>query len=67
MRGDADGSGSINVGDPTYLTDYLFFDGPAPPCEEEGDVDGSGTINVGDPTYLTDYLFFDGPPPPPCP
>jgi len=71
-RGDADGDGSINVGDPTYLTDYLFFEGPAPPCQDpdgsypEGDADGDGSINVGDPTYLTDYLFFDGPAPPPC-
>ena len=73
IRGDADGLGSINVGDPTFLTDYLFFDGPAPPCQDpdgtypEGDADGLGSINVGDPTYLTDYLFFDGPAPPPCP
>jgi len=67
IRGDADGSGSLNIGDPTYLSDYLFFGGPPPPCFEEGDVDADGSINVGDPTDLTDYLFFDGPPPAPCP
>jgi len=67
IRGDADGDGSINVADPTYLTDYLFFEGPAPSCFEEGDADGDGSINVADPTYLTDYLFFEGPDPLPCP
>jgi len=66
-RGDADHGGAINVADPTYLTDYLFFSGPAPPCPEEGDADGNGSINVADPTYLTDYLFFEGPAPPVCP
>jgi hypothetical protein len=67
IRGDADGSGSVNVGDPTYLTDYIFFSGEAPPCFEEGDADGNGSINVADPTYLTDYIFFGGPDPPACP
>jgi len=73
IRGDADEDGSINVGDPTWLTDYLFFHGPAPPCQDpdgsypEGDADGDGSVNVGDPTWLTDYLFFHGPDPKPCP
>ncbi len=68
IRGNADGDpgDAVNVADLTYLVDYLFFDGPAPPCEEEGDVEGSGAINVADLTYLVDYLFMDGPPPPPC-
>ncbi len=67
VRGDADGSGPVNVADLTHLVDYLFFDGPAPPCIEEGDVDASGATNVADLTYLVEYLFFDGPAPPPCP
>jgi hypothetical protein len=65
-RGNADGIGAINVGDVTYLTDFLFFDGLAPPCEEEGNADGTGGINVGDLTYLINYIFFGGPSPPPC-
>ncbi len=61
-RGDADHNGSINVADLTYLVEYLFFNGPAPPCLEEADVDSDGSINVADLTALVDYLFFD-----PCP
>ena len=67
QRGDADHSGAINVADLTYLVNYLFFSGLAPPCEEEGDVDGNGAINVADVTYLVEYIFFGGPAPPPCP
>ena len=67
LRGDADRSGAINVADLTYLVDFLFKGGPAPPCLDEGDVDGSGgLINVADLTYLVDYLFNGGPAPPPC-
>jgi|GEM_PF-3265483 len=73
IRGDVDNSGSINVGDPTYLTDYQFFHGPAPPCQDpdgtysEADADGDGSLGVGDIVWLVDYLFFSGPPPRPCP
>lgn len=70
-RGNADGSpdDAVNVGDITYLVDFLFFGGPEPPCTMEANVDGDAqeSVNVGDVTYLTNYLFYDGPPPPPCP
>ena len=65
-RGDVDHGCSVNVTDLMYLVDYLFRDGPPPPCLEEGDADGDGSINVGDLMYLVYYLFLDGPAPPPC-
>jgi len=69
VRGDVDGSGSIDIADLTYLVDYLFRGGPLPPCTEGGNVDGDAgnQINVGDLTYLVAYLFRGGPPPPPSP
>ncbi len=67
IRGDVDYDMSLNVADLTYLVDYLFFDGPPPPCAEEGDSDGTGSTNVADMTYLVDHLFFGGPAPAPCP
>lgn len=67
MRGDCDYNMALNVADLTYLVDYLFFEGPPPPCPEEGNVDTDGGINVADLTYLVDYLFFEGPAPPSCP
>ncbi len=67
IRGDADYSGTLDVGDLTHLVAYLFQGGPAPPCPEEGDVDGSGFTDVGDLTALVSYLFQGGPPPAACP
>ncbi len=61
--GDIDGSGSIDVGDLTYLVAYLFQGGPPPPTLEAADVDCSRGIDVGDLTYLVNYLFLGGPPP----
>ena len=66
IRGDVDYSMALNVADLTYLVDYLFFEGPAPPCPEEGDADGDGSINIADVTYLVEYIFFGGPAPPAC-
>lgn len=63
LVGDADGNGSINVADVTFLVDYLFFDGPPPDPEALGDLDCNGSVNIADLTFLVDYLFFGGPPP----
>ena len=70
-RGNVDGdlNDQVNVADLTYLVDYLFRGGLAPPCAEEGNVDGNPAeqVNVADLTYLVDYLFRGGTPPPLCP
>jgi hypothetical protein len=66
IRGDCNYDMSLNVADLTYLVDYLFRGGSAPPCPEEGDINGDGGINVADLTYLVDYLFRGGPAPAPC-
>lgn len=65
--GNVDMDGSVGIADLTFLINYLFLNGPAPPCTGAGDVDGDGAINIADLTYLVDFLFRGGPPPPPCP
>jgi len=65
-RGDADGAGTVNIGDAVYLVQFIFFGGLPPPCEEEADTDGSGSVNVGDAVYLVQFIFFGGPTPSPC-
>jgi C1A family cysteine protease/PKD repeat protein len=71
IRGNVNGDPNqqVNVVDITYLVDYLFRDGPAPPCLQEGNVDGDlgETVNIADVTYLVDFLFRNGSPPPLCP
>jgi hypothetical protein len=67
VRGDVNGSESIDVSDLTYLVNYLFRNGPPPACYEEGDLDGDDGVNVADLTYIVDYLFKGGPPPVDCP
>ena len=68
--GDANGDGSVNVGDAVYIINYVFKGGPAPvplPCC--GDANNDGSVNVGDAVYLINYVFKGGPAPGPncCP
>lgn len=61
--GDANGSGSVNILDITYLINYIYKGGPPPDPIESGDADGSGSINLLDITYLINYLYKGGPAP----
>ncbi len=73
-RGNVNGlsgpGGPVDVGDLSYLVDFLFKGGPSPPCTEEGNVDAQtgpgGSVDVADLSYLVDFLFRGGPEPPPC-
>ena len=61
--GDINGNGSIEVGDLSYLSNYLFFGGSLPQYPECSDINNDGNINSADLSYLANYLFFGGPPP----
>jgi hypothetical protein len=62
--GDTDGNGEgPDISDITYLADYFFAGGPAPPVTDAADVNNSGTLDISDLTYLVDYMFAGGPPP----
>lgn len=61
--GDVDNSGSVNVGDLTYLVNFLYKGGPAPTILNAADVDASCEINAADLTYMVNYLFKGGPAP----
>ncbi|UCC43801.1 MAG: S8 family serine peptidase [Candidatus Zixiibacteriota bacterium] len=59
--GDADGNGTDpDIGDLTYLINYLFIDGPAPDPYISGSVDCNEIIDIGDITALIGYLFIAG-------
>jgi len=63
LSGDANGDGSIDLGDLLYLIGYLYKNGPAPDPLEAGDEDCSRGIDLGDVLYLTSYLYKGGPAP----
>jgi hypothetical protein len=69
MRGNVDGSldDVLDISDIVFLVDYMFDDGPTPPCLEEADIDGSGILDIADLVYLVDYMFNQGPAPVECP
>ncbi len=64
---DYDPSDAIDISDLVYLVDFMFNDGPTPPCTEEADVNGSGGIDISDLVFIVDYMFNGGPEPVECP
>ncbi|MDD4050802.1 MAG: C10 family peptidase [candidate division Zixibacteria bacterium] len=63
MIGDANGDGTLNVGDAIYIISYIFREGPAPDPIVSADANCDGKINVSDAVYLINYIFRGGPPP----
>lgn len=58
MSGDADGSGSVAIGDANYIISYIFSSGPEPiPYLLVGDVDCSGGVSIGDAVYIANWIF----------
>ncbi|UCC45715.1 MAG: hypothetical protein JSU65_07285 [Candidatus Zixiibacteriota bacterium] len=57
--GDFDQSGRVDIGDLTFLIQYLFIQGPPPsPTVLMGDVNCDGVVDIGDLTRIIDYLFI---------
>jgi CubicO group peptidase (beta-lactamase class C family) len=63
LAGDANGDGTVNLLDITYIIDYIYNDGPDPILMEQADPDQSCFINILDITYLINYLYRGGPDP----
>lgn len=64
ISGDGNGDGRLDIGDPIYLINFLFRDGPAFPCEDSGDANDDGLLDLSDATFVIGYLFLGGDPPP---
>ncbi len=54
---DVDFDGQVNFADLTFLVDYLFLGGAAPPVMETADVNADGAVNIADVTTLVVLLF----------
>jgi hypothetical protein len=60
LPGDANDDGVVNALDITYLINYLYKGGAAPPVPKQADSDRSCVINALDITYLINYLYKNG-------
>lgn len=68
IRGDADGSEQVDVGDAVYLLASLFDSGaPELPCADAGDTNDDGSVDVADAVFLLAALFQPGSQPIPAP
>jgi len=69
LRGDADLSGALDIGDAVGVLMHLFSGGPPLECPAAADSDGSGfPLDLTDPVFLLRHLFVgDATPPPPFP
>ncbi|SYZ73515.1 hypothetical protein TRIP_C21633 [Candidatus Zixiibacteriota bacterium] len=64
--GDADGNGSLNILDVSYLINYLYRYGTPPKYDYFiGDANCSGNVNILDVSYIIKNLYREGPSP--CP
>ena len=57
IKGDVDGSGTVNIADVTALIDYLLTGNSAVVNLVAADVDSNGGVNIADVTALIDYLL----------
>ncbi len=64
--GDANNDGTIDIIDITFLIQWIYQAGPAPPVPSNADPDGNCCSDSSDIVYLTEYLFQAGPPPVEC-
>jgi len=59
--GDANFDREVNVGDASFLINYVFFGGVAPePLLDLGDTNCDGGVNVADAVTIINYVFKDG-------
>jgi hypothetical protein len=63
-RGDVDGSGALEVGDPVRNLAFQFLGEAGVPCLDALDWDDSGTIEVTDPIGNLSHQFLGAPPAP---
>ena len=63
IRGDADGSGAVNIADAIFLVNYVFLGSEPPNPLISGDCNCDESVNLVDIIYLINYVFRSGPPP----
>ena len=62
-RGDGNGDGGVDIGDPIFNLAHLFSGGPGP-CRDSQDTNDDGLVDIADPIYGLAFLFSSAPSPP---
>ncbi len=57
LPGDVNDDGTMNIGDPVMLINYIFSGGSKPPCPQAADVDGDCQINAADVINMIRPIF----------
>jgi hypothetical protein len=60
LRGDANGTGVVDISDAVFILNFLFLGGPAPGCEPGADTNTSGDLDISDAVNLLTALFLGG-------
>ena len=60
LAGDANNDSTVGISDITFFVDYMFNNGPPPPCMEEFDNNNDCTLGISDLTFFVDYMFNQG-------
>jgi hypothetical protein len=63
VRGDADGSGRVNISDALLLLNFLFLGSDRPRCLSAADFDDTGRVTISSAVAVLNYLFLQGEPP----
>jgi len=58
LRGDADGSGEVDITDAIRILNYLFTGGAAPVCMDAADVGDRGEVDISGAIAILGYLFL---------
>jgi hypothetical protein len=58
LRGDADGDGLVNIGDPIRILGHLFLGGEALGCQDAADANDDGRLDIADPVRILGFLFL---------
>jgi hypothetical protein len=56
-----DNTAGPDIADLVYLVNYMFKQGPAPPCMDTSDINGNQAgPDIADLVYLVNYMFKQG-------
>jgi hypothetical protein len=61
--GDANGDEQQNISDATYIVNWIFKGGPAPPILAAADADCNLQSNISDAVFIVNWVFKGGAPP----